>query len=178
MKKLLLCLTLVLSTPVFAEPPSDSSLKELFDITNTKAMTEQMFAQTDSFIKPALDAALQGQEVTPEVRKSIDEAGKKMFVLMQQEMGWDKLEPEYIELYKKSFSQSDVDGIIQFYKSPAGQSVIQKMPVVMQNCMALMQTHMVAIMPKIQEIIQDTVVVAVKKDKKSSKDKTISTKRK
>lgn len=36
-----------------------------------------------------------------------------------------------IGIYLQSFTQKDVDGMLRFYKSKAGQAVIAKMPVVM-----------------------------------------------
>ena len=60
------------------------------------------------------------------------------------------------EIYRKSFSQSEMDGMLKFYKSPAGKAVIAKMPVVMQNTMQVMQGEMAEMMPKIQQLIADT----------------------
>ena len=60
-------------------------------------------------------------------------------------------------IYRNTFSQAEVDGMLGFYRSPAGQAVIAKMPLVMQNTMQSMQGRMAVMMPRIQELQRDTV---------------------
>ena len=51
-------------------------------------------------------------------------------------MTWEKMEPMYLRIYRTSLSQSEVDGMIAFYQTPAGQAVINKLPLILQNSMA------------------------------------------
>ena len=74
---------------------------------------------------------------------------------MKELLDWKKLEPVYVRIYQKSFSQEEVDGMIAFYKTPAGQAVIGKMPAVMQNTMDEMQQMMTPVMQKMQRMQQD-----------------------
>ena len=77
--------------------------------------------------------------------------------ILKEMFEWNKLEPMYLRVYQKSFTQQEVDGMIAFYKTPAGQAVISKMPVVMQNTMNEMQQMMGPMMQKIQRMQQDVV---------------------
>jgi hypothetical protein len=70
-------------------------------------------------------------------------------------MGWDKLEPIYIKLYTDTFSQSDIDGILKFYKTPAGSALLKKMPLLMQNLMQLMTAQMQELLPKLRPLVED-----------------------
>lgn len=157
MKKLLLCLVLAVSTPVFAETPTDASLKELLVVSDVQGMMDKTLEQMDGYMKTAMLETLKGKEVTPEMQQQMESNSKKIAQIFKVEMGWDKMEPLFLDIYKKSFSQSDVDGMIQFYKTPAGQSVIQKMPLVMQNSMEVMQQRMTAIMPKIIQATEESM---------------------
>jgi hypothetical protein len=47
--------------------------------------------------------------------------------------------------------------MLAFYKSPAGQAMIKKMPVVMQHSMQAMQQTLTPVMQKMQTIVQETV---------------------
>ncbi len=67
------------------------------------------------------------------------------------------LEPMYVRVYQKSFTQGEVDGMIAFYKTPAGQAVINKMPVVMQNTMNEVQQMMAPAVQRIQRMQQDVI---------------------
>lgn len=90
----------------------------------------------------------------------------------KEEMSWDKMEPLFVDVYKKSFSQSDVDGMIQFYKTPAGQSVVKKMPLVMQNSMQVMQQRMSTVMPKIMQLTEESTREMTQEVMKQKANKT------
>ena len=56
-----------------------------------------------------------------------------------------------IKIYAEEFTQEEVDGMIQLYKTPVGQSTIDKMPIVMQKSMQVGYKQMDAITPKIMQ---------------------------
>ena len=60
-------------------------------------------------------------------------------------------------IYKQSFTQKEVNGMLDFYKSEPGQAVIAKMPLVMQNTMQAMQARMNTTFPKLQKLQQDAI---------------------
>lgn len=135
-----------------AVPPSDASLKELIEITQSRQLLERSMAQMDSVMQTSMAQALQGKEVTPEMQQAMDDMRVRMVALMKQEMSWDVLEPMFIDIYQQSLTQEEVDGMLAFYKSEAGQAVIAKMPLIMQKTMQAMQQRMQVIMPKMQQI--------------------------
>ena len=73
-----------------------------------------------------------------------------------------------MRVYKKSFTQQELDGIIAFYKTLAGQAAVNKLPVVMQNTMAEMQQMMQPIMSKMRQHGQE--VAAEVKNVKEPKE--------
>jgi hypothetical protein len=62
-----------------------------------------------------------------------------------------------IDIYRRSFTQHEIDGMLEFYRTDAGQAVIAKMPLVMENTMAVMQEDLRVMMPRIREIQEDTI---------------------
>ena len=48
-----------------------------------------------------------------------------------------------------------IQGMLAFYRTPAGQAVIEKMPLVMQNTMQAVQERMGAMMPAMQKMIAE-----------------------
>lgn len=62
-----------------------------------------------------------------------------------------------MRVYRKSFTQGEVDGMIAFYETPAGQAVINKLPAVMQNTVNEMQEMMHPVIQKIQRMQQDVI---------------------
>lgn len=76
---------------------------------------------------------------------------------MQGEFAWEKLEPVYLRLYRASFTEEEIVGMLSFYKTPAGQAVITKMPLLTQNTMIEIQKLLSGITPQIQKIQEDFI---------------------
>lgn len=157
---ILTSLTLVFSLayPAEAAQPSNESILELLTVTESKNLLDGMTAGFDNIMNNAMQQALKGKAISPEQDAIITKMKTKLVILMKEEISWEKLEPLSIEVYKESFTQEEVDGMLTFYKTPAGQAVIKKMPVVMQKSMASMQTSMSTLIPKIQKIQEETLV--------------------
>lgn len=62
-----------------------------------------------------------------------------------------------VDAYRRSLSQDEVNGMIAFYESSAGQAVVRKMPLIQQNMLTLMQERMKVLMPKIVEVQKEVV---------------------
>ena len=114
-------------------------------------------AQMDNLMQQTIAQATQGQKIPPKVQKDIDQRRGEIIAMMKELLDWTKLEPLYVRVYQKTFSQQEVDGMIAFYKTPAGQAVIAKMPTVMQNTIEEMQQMMGPVMQKMQKMQQDVV---------------------
>ena len=55
----------------------------------------------------------------------------------KKDMSIEKIFALYIPVYKKYFTDSDVDELIKFYKTPAGQKMIENMPNLMNDSMKI-----------------------------------------
>lgn len=147
----------LLSINVLANAPSGQSISELLTITESKKLLESSTAQYDAMLESAVTQALKGQEMTPEVQHAINNMQQKTLSLIKQEMSWESMEPLFIDIYKKSFSQEEIDGMLAFYRSDAGQAVVRKMPAVMQHTMQVMQSKFLHMMPEMKRIKQEMI---------------------
>lgn len=138
-------------------PASDASIKRLIEITNSKKMLDGVMSQMDAMMKPSMQQALAGQKMTAEQETVLLEMQKELTTLLKNEMTWETLEPMFLEIYKKSFTQKEIDGMLSFYQSPAGQAVIKKMPLVMQMTMQMMENRMAVLIPKLEKISAESV---------------------
>jgi len=111
--------------------------------------------QMDILLLQAIAQATKGQQVSEKVQNDIDRHRSEMASLMKELLDWKKLEPTYVRIYQKSFTQAEVDGMIAFYRTPAGQAMIGKMPAVMQNSIDEIQQLMGPVMEKIRRTQQD-----------------------
>jgi hypothetical protein len=126
-----------------------------------------MMAQMDGFMKQALQQATQGQQLTPEVKRNIEKRQAEMISIFKEVLDWNKLEAMYVRVYQKSFTQPEIDNLIAMYKTPGGQTLLKKMPIVLQNTMTEMQEIMRPMMQRIQQMQQEVVAeIQAEKTKK------------
>jgi hypothetical protein len=140
-----------------AKPPTEASIKQLLEVAQARKLVDSVMKQMDNLMEQSIAQATQGQKISPKVQKEIDARRADVTATMKELLDWAKLEPMYVRVYQKTFSQQEVDGMIVFYKTPAGQAVIGKMPAVMQNTIEEMQRTMGPVMQKMQKLQQDVV---------------------
>jgi len=148
-------------------PPSEASIKQILELVQAHKLIDSMIAQMDSYMKQAVAQATQGQHITPEIQKDIERRQAEMMTAMKEVLDWNKLEPMYVRVYQKSFTQGEVDGLIAFYSTPAGQALINKIPVVMQNTLNELQ-QMMQPMTQAMKRMQQEVVAEIQAAKKKS----------
>ena len=126
-------------------------------LANVQHLLDGVKAQMDGVMKQASNQVLQGQNLTPERQAIMDRMLDKMAAVSRDMLDWEALKPVFLRVYRQSFSQEDIDGMIAFYKTPAGQSMLSKMPLVMQNMMAEMGQMMKPMQQKMMEIQHEAI---------------------
>ena len=138
-------------------PPSDASLKQLLEVAQARKALDAVMTQMDTMMNNVFQQVTAGQKVTPEMQKIFDKARADIIAIYKQELTWEKMEPLYLRIYRKSLNQSEVDGMIAFYKTPSGQAVINKMPLILQNTMAEVSQMMGPMMQRAEQMQKDLV---------------------
>ena len=158
---LILCASLVYAADNPAASPStaptEASIKQLLEVAQSHKLVDSVMAQMDNLLQQTIAQATKGQPIPDKVQKDIDQRRSELLALMKDLLDWKKLEPMYVRIYQKTFSQQEVDGMITFYKTPAGQAVIRKMPAAMQNSIDEMQQMMGPVMQRMQQMQHDVV---------------------
>lgn len=62
--------------------------------------------------------------------------------------------PEVARLYVDVFDRDELQGLLDFYRSPLGRKMLAKMPELMQGSMAIAEQQVAAVMPRIEELAQ------------------------
>jgi hypothetical protein len=152
-------LGLLAALPLHAEEPqaSEASIREFLAVTESQKMLDGMLSQLDSLMQAGMKQALAGQTLNADQQKILNDMRTKMVALFKAEMAWSTFEPMIVGIYQKSFTEPEVKGMLQFYKSPAGKAVIAKMPTVIQSSMQAAQSRMGSFMPKLKQLQEDTV---------------------
>ena len=92
----------------------------------------------------------------------------KMTAMLHEELSWDKYEPIILKIYEETFTQEEIDGMIAFYKTRAGQAVVNKMPIVMQKTLSEIQVYVAPLMKRANKLAMETAR-ELKEQKESEK---------
>jgi hypothetical protein len=85
------------------------------------------------------------------------EMSAKMTAAFKEDFSAAKMKEITVGIYSDVFTEDEVRAIIDFYKTPGGQALINKQPQVMQKLMTVMQQKMTEIMPKIKAVVDESV---------------------
>jgi len=144
-----------------AAPASPDSIDALFKLTHADSLLDSSYAAIEKMIQQTMAQADQGKPMTPAREHAQALALQRTMEVVRTEMSWATLEPQMIQAYARTFSQEEVDGMINFYATPTGQAVLAKMPALMQNLMSISQDRMRAMLPKLQEIAKKSEAEAL-----------------
>lgn len=146
-----------LATQAAAQPPTAESIETLLTLTRAEAVMDQMFDFMAQAMRQGVAAETERAGLTTAQKQAMDAVPGRMMEVARQEMRWATLKPQYVRLYQETFEQADIDGMIAFYRSPAGQASITKMPVVMQKSMTISQGEIRRLMPKLKQVLDDAI---------------------
>lgn len=135
-----------------AAPPSDASIEQMLKATHADQMVDQMITQMSNGMQQGMQQALQGRTPTPAQQAKIEEFRTKLTALLRDELSFAKMKDIYIQVYRDTFTQDEINSIVSFYSTPGGKALVEKMPVAMQKSGALAQARMGPLLQKIQAL--------------------------
>jgi uncharacterized protein len=135
--------------------PTDQSIKNLLDAMNAKQMLEKVRSQNASSVKSSILSQLGGKQINPQQEKVLNATAEKISSIMAEVMTWENFQTIYSSLYKKNFTQDEVNALTAFYKTPAGKSAMNKMPAVTQQIILESQKLLVPVQDRIQQAAQE-----------------------
>jgi len=148
MKALLIstCLSLV-TFPLLARADEASKLtkiEEMLVLTHADQVVQQVTAQ----MQPMMAQQMKQLNLPEDARPAVEEMQKKMMDWVSTKLSWEKMKPVYIKLYDETLTEEEVNGAVAFYKTPAGQALLNKMPLLMQKTMVVMQDMLGEMIPE------------------------------
>jgi hypothetical protein len=149
--KRLLAILAIATIPAFADEGSrKAKAADLLEAMNMAQVQDQMLAT----VKRMALAQLPKEGGSEAAGQAVQDATAQMLDLI----GWDSMKADYARIYAESFTDEELDGIVAFYRSPAGKSMMSKMPVLMEKAMVLAQERMKDIQPEIERITSEAML--------------------
>lgn len=140
-----------------ALPPSDQAIRQLLTLTEMPVQVKSVTDQVSAMLLKGAVQSLRDQATTPAQRAVVERFQQQTTDILAQEFGWQKIEPLYIQLYRDTLTQEEVDGMIAFYRTPAGQAAIKKVPGAGAKAMEAVQGRMGPVTQKLQAAHQQAV---------------------
>ncbi len=159
MKKIAIALSaLLLCLAAFAAPAqvraNDAQVDKLLEVMRARQTLDAMMPQVDALQRQAVAQATADKPLTPEQQAKLDRLLDKSAASVRRALSWEKMEPLYRDIYRQTFTAEDMDAMIGFYGSPAGQKLLDKMPQLMQNTMAGVQKLLAPMMDEMQRDLE------------------------
>ncbi len=149
---LLVCTITPAQQPVTDQPSRDDLLK-MFEVLRVRQQTENVMDTVLAQMKQQLEGDIQKRypNLTPEARAKLEASIKDAVNLYPV----SEMLNDLIPVYQKHLAKADVDAIIGFYSSSAGQHFLDKMPAMtaeaMQTMMTKLQVRSAAYAEKVQK---------------------------
>ena len=144
---------------VKAAQPSDQSIEQMMQAMQLEQLIGQTVSQMDVALKSGVQEGLKdltkGKEPTAAQREATAKCAEKLSAAMKEELAVSKTKQLYVQAYRDTFTQEEVDGIIAFYASPAGKALVEKLPAAMQKPGAQMQAKIAPLMKKLEAMRVD-----------------------
>jgi uncharacterized protein len=159
MNRLAVLLVLVLSFPLAAhadEATRRAKSEELTTLLHMDRLGKQIM---DNILQQtaAITAQRSGGNLSPDTQAALSAFQTKLVALIEPQIGWKVIEPEYVQLYSTTFTDEELDSILAFYKSPAGTALLEKMPGINQQATQLLQSKLSALGPQVKQMVDDFV---------------------
>lgn len=148
---LLLCLPLAARADEASHKAKAEELVTVLHLDRAAAaVSENALSQTQ-----AITSQHYGGKVPPAASENLADFQKKLKALLEPELGWEAVKPQFVKFVEDSFAEDQLDGILAFYKSPAGKALVEKMPTVQQEIQQLIQAKVQKLQPQVRTMFDD-----------------------
>ncbi|MGO1003328.1 DUF2059 domain-containing protein [Lysobacter sp. CA196] len=159
--------TALCAAPAFAARPSDAQIDQLMQSMNYERMKGEMLKQMR---EPAemMAMAEAGDGLDDKQREALARSLARQMSMVEEMLDWKAVAPIYRKVYGETFDAAEVQALIDFYGSPAGRSIMEKMPLAMGRTMQELQPLMKTMFERMQRELRNEVKDIVDGDDKAA----------
>lgn len=144
-----------------AEPASEAAAQELLKVSQAESMLTAARANLEQQMRDTMDSMLAQEKLDPAQREAVTRGvPARVAELISKALDWPAVEKDMVQVYRDNFTEEEVAGQIAFYRSSVGQSVLDKMPAVMQQSTALAMRRMQTVLPQMKSVIEKALAEA------------------
>lgn len=155
MKKVQIVLTiafLLAVNNIFASTEQSRKIAE--EIIQILDMDES-FKQIASQVKEAHTQEILKLGLTEEQENLAKEYIDKVSDLFFNEFSWKGMKNEYIEIYVNTFTEEELQQVLDFYKTSVGQKILKRLPEINQKSFEIIQGKIKGVMSKLDQLTDE-----------------------
>ncbi|HYL45734.1 MAG TPA: DUF2059 domain-containing protein [Candidatus Limnocylindrales bacterium] len=135
-------------------PATKEDIERYFDVMHTREMAKNMM----DLMRKQMRQMVQGQvKKEPNLPSDFEDRMNKMTDDMMKSLPIEDLLQAMIPAYEHNLTKGDIDALIAFYSSPAGQKYLKQLPAIqaegMQAAMGIAQKWAAKVTDRVQEEI-------------------------
>jgi len=155
---LALALTLVAAAPLAHADDASRRAKaeQMLQLTKTDTLMQQQLSNLEERINQTAQQQFNPSQMSAAQQAIATDYLKQVHSIAAEAVSWTALRPQMIQQYAEAFTEADLDSIIAFYKSPAGQVLVEKTPKLAESTVGLVQAKMKEAGPKLEALTQET----------------------
>lgn len=156
MKRMIAAALLALSLNAWADEASQrKAIDELLTLTQAESMVTNMRRQLDAQTLEMITRMAQGKpadELNDGQKVAAKRFSAQIAALLDDNLSWVKVKEFTAKVYLDAFTEAEVVDLVEFYKTPLGQKMLAKMPVVMEATARNTRVQLQAMLPRLEEI--------------------------
>jgi uncharacterized protein len=127
-----------------------AKVKEIFRLSKMQDRMEQTREVALAEARSFADAQLAAYALPQAQAQETADYYQKVHTLIAERYDWEKMEPQYEQVYVDLFTEKELGDILQFYRSPAGQAFLSKAPELTKQLLDINE--------KLQEFIKPQII--------------------
>ena len=128
-----------------------AKLHVMFQLAHIDRTMQAAFSVQEKQLPQLMRKLMPGQTLSPEQQADLDAFVVKVHGIVAQAASWDKLEPQFTDIYAAVYTEGEVDGLIAFYRSPVGAEMVARQPEILERSQAVTQSLITAVQPQVMQ---------------------------
>ena len=150
-----LCLVAVTVQARADDATKRTKIQELFRVMRIDRSMSQLMDQAANQGAQNAMAMFPKVTLTDKQQKALDEGLSRIRAITQEGLSWTKLSSGFTDLYAATYSEETIDGLLAFYKSPAGTELLEKQPQILAQSAVIVQKAMQDVQPRLRQAMAD-----------------------
>lgn len=121
---------------------------QLLEATKMKDLAETSVKQVQAAFEKQLTNSLVND---PNASVAMKKMMERLSPILEKSLSWEVTKPDYVKMYEETFTPEEIKGLLEFYKTPVGQSFLKKMPVITQKIAEVSARRVQQLIPEVQK---------------------------